>query len=95
MIRSLAIGIGILVSAAAGFTVPSRVCTLDPPIMVKAGGVLLEKPAGSSCIAMLDFADTNFLPIRWQFGPISCTGAQVAQLVLPEGVPSGDAYLSW
>ncbi|KUI65051.1 hypothetical protein VM1G_11306 [Cytospora mali] len=75
-----------------------RVC-LEEPIKLLAGSPLLfnvDNPFNVTCEALINYSDTNFLPVSFLFEPtVTCAGVQVAWLEVPVESPDGDAQVSF
>ncbi|KAL2281213.1 hypothetical protein FJTKL_11663 [Diaporthe vaccinii] len=75
-----------------------RVCLAEPPIRLVAGensSFTVENPFNATCVAILAYADPNFLPTSFLFEPITCLGTQTAQLIVPPESPNGDVTISF
>ncbi|KAJ0123522.1 hypothetical protein J7T55_011987 [Diaporthe amygdali] len=75
-----------------------RVCLAEPPIGLTAGGPLsfdVQNPFNATCEAVLAYSDPNFLPTSFVFEPTTCSGVQVAQLIVPPEAPNGNATVSF
>ncbi|KAH7033047.1 uncharacterized protein B0I36DRAFT_348166 [Microdochium trichocladiopsis] len=68
------------------------ICVWSPAVTVQAGGMITT----SRCEATLEFADADFLPVRYRFGTSDCPGElQELELVIAPESPPGDALLTW
>lgn len=74
------------------------VCLWEPVLQVAAGSEVAARISvalSRRCLAELAFSDSSFLPITWSFESLGCMGPETATIVLPSGVPNGDAYITW
>lgn len=77
---------------------PPMICTWDPALSVAAGSRVTARvynPLAERCEAVLRFDDTTFLSLAWSFAPMSCVGSEILEITVPQGVPNGDAYITW
>ncbi|KAK7972376.1 hypothetical protein PG988_006510 [Apiospora saccharicola] len=85
-----------LTTAALALQTLPEVCLWDPPIPIRVlTWARILNPAGKQCEAILDFDNSIDLPVRFAFGAVECPGIQLSKLIVPKGVPSGNAYLLW
>ena len=84
------------VTLAMAFTPPS-ICVWEPILSISAGTDVTAKigPSSRRCRADLHFDDTTYLALSWTFASIGCFGQETVTFTVPEGVPNGDAYITW
>ncbi|KXJ85194.1 hypothetical protein Micbo1qcDRAFT_56713 [Microdochium bolleyi] len=73
-------------------------CVWTPAVNIQAGGKITARvynPSSTRCEATLEFANQDFLPVRYQFDQVTCPDLQVVELVVPPESPPGDALLTW
>ncbi|KAJ4248076.1 hypothetical protein NW762_012846 [Fusarium torreyae] len=73
-------------------------CLLNP-IELDAGLSLISAKITDThpgpCSVSFYFEDPAFLPITYNFKPLACDGAGLVNFVVPLGVPSGEAYITF
>ncbi|KAL2133647.1 hypothetical protein VTI74DRAFT_1962 [Chaetomium olivicolor] len=75
-------------------------CTSSPPLALEAGVSIVSAAFSGKitgrCTATLTFADTNFLPVTYEFDPpTSCQGPLLASFIVPAAAPNGNAWVKW
>ncbi|KAG4278823.1 hypothetical protein FPRO04_06144 [Fusarium proliferatum] len=74
-------------------------CFNGPSIPLEAGvsvlSAVIDLPQEGRCEATLQFADSEFLPVRFSFDKIKCEGQQINKLRVPRSVPNGEAEVIW
>ncbi|OAQ69277.1 hypothetical protein VFPPC_15942 [Pochonia chlamydosporia 170] len=89
--------IGAVHLAASLATLPT-ICQSEPPLALTAGGLVSAEIDGAfhgPCQAVLQFDNTEFLPLTVEFGQIACSGRQIAEFSLPSEAPAGAASIHW
>ncbi|GKU22534.1 unnamed protein product [Fusarium langsethiae] len=81
--------------AIAGF--PSM--CLYNPVEMEAGISLvtmrITNPQLASCSASLYFENPDYLPIRYDFKPMTCPRTELVSFPVPLNAPSGEAHILW
>ncbi len=98
MLRENIIAIIMTFAMFASSEATPKICLWDPVVNVAAGSELTAKITTAStqrCLAELAFSDSTYLPITWSFSASGCMGVETATIALPNGVPNGDAFITW
>lgn len=55
----------------------------------------INAPQSTRCYATMNFGDSSFLPLRFNYSTTQCDGQMIATFTTPAEVPSGEADILW